>query len=100
MRVFRDIIRMNTKTGQMPVDAQPEALAVSRDPSKARGGLEPEDKYPPLTMKAIWEGYDKYREYASSPDPDKQQQAHEFLKRVAPVIGIGAHIPGVDPDAP
>jgi hypothetical protein len=95
-RVFRDIVRMNTKTGQMPEDAQPESLSVSRSPSEARKGLSDEDKAAPLTMDRIFKLQDRYRELASSPDPDKQRQAQEFLRRVGPVIGITEHIPGVD----
>jgi hypothetical protein len=100
MRVFRDIVRMNTKTGEMPSDAQPESMSVSRNPAEAHKGLKDTDRLPPLPMSAIWQLSDKARELASSDDPDLQQQAHEILQRIGPIIGITQHIPGVDPDAP
>jgi hypothetical protein len=83
----------------MPSDAQPESMSVSRNPAEAQKGLKDTDKLPPLPMSAIWQLSDRAREMAASNDPDQQQQAHEILQRIGPIIGITQHIPGVDPDA-
>jgi hypothetical protein len=95
-RIFRDLVRMNKDTGEMPEDAQPESLAVSRDPSQSRRGLTREQKYPPLAMKTIWDLNDRYKDLAASSDPDQQKQAREILQRIGPIIGLTGHITGVD----
>jgi hypothetical protein len=100
MRVFRDIVRMNTKTGEPPPDAQPEVRAIGVDPSKRRKDLLEDETRTPLPMKTIFALSRKYQELASSPDPDKRQQAREYLQRVPPIIGITDPIPGVDEGAP
>lgn len=98
-RVIRDLLRINTKTGEVPSDAQPEVLAVGRSAKEARSDLKDEEKLPPLTMPQIWQLNDKYKEMAASDDPDLRAQAQEILRRIGPIIGITEHIPGVDPDA-
>jgi hypothetical protein len=95
-RIFRDLVRMNPNTQEMPSDAQPESLAVSKEPSEARRGLKDPDKYAPLPMTAIWHLNDKYKDLAASPDPDQQKQAREILQRIGPIIGLTGHITGVD----
>jgi hypothetical protein len=95
-RIFRDLVRMNPNTQEMPSDAQPESLAVSKERSEARKGLKDPDKYPPLPMSDIWHLNDRYKDLAASPDPDKQKQAREIMQRIGPIIGLTGHITGVD----
>ena len=95
-KIFRDLVRMNPNTGVMPSGAQPESLAVSRDPSEARRGLKDAEKLEPLTMQKIWDLNDRYKTLAEDPDPDKRAQAREILRRIGPIIGLTGHITGVD----
>lgn len=93
--MLRDMVRMNTNTGEMPPDSVREVLAVSRPREQANKSFK--DELPPLSMKNIREDYiPRIAAWENSPDPQKRRDAAAARRRIGFVSQIERLIPEVD----